>query len=778
MPYNISRRLFFFVLIFSPLAFGAVEPWSLALMETGAAAALFLYIIHSIKQDGVLYQVPGLFFLMLFLGYILFQVVPLPYYVVKFLSPSSFEIQQNAASITGNDSLMTLSVHPGATTAEFFRYSAYAVFYILIVQLFTQKDILRKTIFVIALFAGLLAFSSILQYYLTDNMAFWFREVPENASTMGPYVNRNHYAGLMEMALPLILALFLFYKPRVQETSFFRGIVEILTQEKANIHILIGTCVILVATSIFVCLSRGGIISAGLSLLIFVFLLAKRQMTRKGTVLVFLVTVLLVLSVSWFGWNPVFERFAELQNEQNSFTNGRLNYWRDGLNLTRDFKLTGAGFGTFGDIYPFYQSISEDNFVKHAHNDYIELAAEGGVIAFVLVAGFMGTILRRSYQVFKTRRDAWSIHIYIGAVTGVAALLFHSVSDFNLHIGANGLWFFFLLGLAVSAANTRMRTKQQATKLDQVTSPGVKKAAVVFSAVFLAAVAVFGTTRFLGDFYYANMEDYEISLQTPQEDLKKMRDIASYASLFDPLSAEYAYAKADTSWLLGDREAAEREFFRAIDLNPSNALYHKRYGMFLSHAGEKEKALEPLENSVRYAPVNSDNALEYGALLVYQGRYDKGLQYLKKAVELNKGVTSQVLTTMVISGFSLEQMRRAVPDTPEAAVAFAGFLRDTGEFSEAEAQYLHALDLMESMDDVKPKHLYAVYRFFLKYDGTRKALEVMKRGEAIFPSDPGIKITIGDLYKKQGVLYKATDKYEQALMVDPGNRRALKRLNQ
>ncbi|MFO7868057.1 MAG: O-antigen ligase family protein, partial [Bacteroidales bacterium] len=155
----------------------------------------------------------------------------------------------------------------------------------------------------------------------------------------------------------------------------------------SNYIILAGSLISNVPTSALtgdIGLSPASGISAGLSLLIFVFLLAKRQMTRKGTVLVFLVTVLLVLSVSWFGWNPVFERFAELQNEQNSFTNGRLNYWRDGLNLTRDFKLTGAGFGTFGDIYPFYQSISEDNFVKHAHNDYIELAAEGGVIAFVL----------------------------------------------------------------------------------------------------------------------------------------------------------------------------------------------------------------------------------------------------------------------------------------------------------------------------------------------------------------------------------------------------------
>ncbi|MCF8044606.1 MAG: hypothetical protein K9J83_02005, partial [Desulfarculaceae bacterium] len=354
----------------------------------------------------------------------------------------------------------------------------------------------------------------------------------------------------------------------------------------------------------------------------------------------------------------------------------------------------------------------------------------------------------------------------------------HSFSDFNLHIGANGLWFFFLLGLAVSAANTRMRTKQQATKLDRVTSPALKKTAVVFSAAFLAVAAVITGGRFLGDFYYANMEDYEISLQTPQEDLKKMRDIASYASLFDPLNAEYAYAKADTSWLLGDTVTAAREFVRAIELNPSKAVYYKRYGLFLSQAGERDKALDLLELSIRYDRVASDNALEYGALLINQGKYDKGLRYLKKAVELNKDVISQVLTTMVISGFSLEQMHQAVPDTPESAVKFAEFLYNTGEMEKARRQYLHALDLMETEGEAKRRHLFAIHRFFTRHGKTGEAMDVMKRGEELRPYDPRIKIALGDLYKKQGVLYKAKDKYEQALIVDPGNRRAQSRLNQ
>ena len=136
---------------------------------------------------------------------------------------------------------MTLSVNHKAGLSEFFRYGTYVLFYLLTVQSLKEKDTLQAMTLVIAVFGGLLAFSSILQFYLTKDMALWFRYSPDNSIIVGPYVNHNHYAGLMEMIFPIVLALFFFYRPRIGKTSFFRGIAEILSQEKANIHILIGS---------------------------------------------------------------------------------------------------------------------------------------------------------------------------------------------------------------------------------------------------------------------------------------------------------------------------------------------------------------------------------------------------------------------------------------------------------------------------------------------------------------------------------------------------------
>ncbi len=777
MAEKFSRRLFFFILIFAPLAFGTVEPWSYAVMETAAAAALLLYFIHAARNGTGICEVPGLVFLALFLLFILIQAVPLPSPLVQLISPAAFEIQQNAAFARGGDFWMTLSVHPRATVEAFLRYASYAAFYVLTVQILSYKDMLKKTVIAVTVFGAALAFSSILQLYLTEDMAMWVRHVPENSMIVGPYICHNHYAGLMEMIFPVALALFFFYRPKLGRSSFIRSIIEILGQEKANIHILIGAAALLIGTSIFLSMSRGGIISTCLAFFFFLFLISRRRITRGGTVLTALVVILICLSVSWFGWDAVFERFAQLKNEQGTIENSRFDYWKDSSGIVSDYPAVGAGFGTFADVYRHYQSVDEKSFVNHAHNDYIELAAQGGIIAFLLVAGFIGTVFYKTFRAFSRRRDAYCIYIYTGAVTGVIALLFHSFSDFNLQIGANGLWFFFLLGLAVSAANTRVQLSGNKTMLKTRSFAGGLKGGAVAAGTFLLTVALFFNLSFLvGDFYYSNIEDYEMRLDSPAEDQESVREIAGYASAFDFLNAKYAFKAADAAWLLGRRAEAKEDFLRAVFLNPAKALYYKRYGLFLAQAGQRQEAAEMLGLSVRYDPVSPENALECGALLVAMERDEKGLDCLKKAVSLDTRVTGKVFATLSAAGFEAAEMAAAVPDTPGALAEYAKFLNSIGKADAAEKAYQQALGLMEKGGQFKKWSLYRIYRFYTDRGMTDKAMDVMLRAEKLLPGDAGIKIRLGDLYRKQGILYKAKEKYEAALIADPDSRSAQRRL--
>ncbi|MFO7840431.1 MAG: O-antigen ligase family protein [Desulfosalsimonadaceae bacterium] len=779
MPEKFSKRLFLFALIFAPLAFGTVEPWSCAVMEIAVFAALFLHFLHARQSGEPFCEVPGLFFLGLFLGLFLLQAVPLPALLVRFVSPASFEIQQNAAFARGGEAWMTLSVHPRATVHAFFRYAAYAAFYILTVQLLCRKEMLKKTVSAVTIFGAALAFSSILQLYLTEDMALWVRHVPVNSMVMGPYVCHNHYAGLMEMILPVVLALFFFYRPRLRNPSLVKGVVEIFGQEKANIHILIGAAALLIGTSIFLSLSRGGIVSTCLAFLVFVMLLSRRRITRSGPILFAFVVILIGLSVSWFGWDMVIERFAELRNEQGGIENARLDYWKDAGAAFRDFPAAGAGFGSFADIYRPYQSLGPNHFVDHAHNDYIELAVEGGIMGLLLAAGFLAVVFFKSYRVFAGRRDRFCIYLYIGSITGVVALLLHSFTDFNLQIGANGLWFFFLPGLAVSAANTRMQLGGDATKLKKRLLTGrARRAALAASGVFLALAVLVNFSFMLGDFYYSHIEDYRVEAGAPDADLERVRQIAGYAAMFDPLSAKYPYKAANAAWLQGEREAAEAGFLRAIARNPVSSRYFKRYGRFLSQGGRQEEAERMLELSSSYFPASPENALEYGSLLLLRGKTEKGLRFLRKAASLDADLLGKVFAVLGVEGFSPVEMGAAVPETPAALVRFAGYLSDIGEPEAAESKYRQALELMEAGGEFKRQHLFRVFRFFERRGKDREAMGVMLLAEKLLPRDARVKIKLGDLYRGQGIYYKAKEKYKDALLIDPDNKGAKRRLNQ
>jgi len=765
---NLSKKFFFFVIIFSPLAFGTVEPWSYAVMEISAASGFLLYFIHIYKTDALLYKVPGLLPLLLFLAYILIQIIPLPAQIIRIISPVSYGIQNNALA-------MTISIHPRATFLEFLRYSTYVLFYILSVQLLTHKIMLKKTVLIITVFGSVLAFSSILQLYLTDNLALWFRHTPENAAVMGPYINRNHYAGLMEMIFPITLALFLFHRPRIDDKGTLAAILEILKQEKANIHILIGTGALLIIISIFISLSRGGMISTGAGLIFFLLISLKKKTSKKNLTLIMTLIVVAGLSIAWFGWGPINNRFVKLEAPEGGIYLARFKYWKDSEKIIRDFPVTGSGFGTFADIYRSYQTVDGKNLLEHAHNDYIELAIEGGLPGIILIFSFLFIFFRETYKSFTTRKDAYAIYLYLGSITGMICILLHSLSDFNFHVGANGLWFALSAALAVSASNTRIRVKNVATNLSTVKSRKAGQILPAGAGIIFFLIVLCNISILLAQFYYSHIKKMKISFTTPVEQLEKIEKITRRASWFDPLNAEYIYRLANISWFLHKYDKAEEYYLESISLNPANGSHAKRFGLFLAR-NNKAAAEKVLKQSVKLDIASADNALQYGGLLLNLGRKEQGIKYLKKAVHLDKNMISPVLTTMIASGLSLKEMEHAIPENPESEILFTVFLDQIGETVKAEKRYLKILASLKSGEQIREIDIIRIFRFFMDQGNLFQATKVLKKGETLLPLSATIRIRLGDLYRKQGILFKAREKYEEALLLNPRSRGAKSRL--
>lgn len=768
--------LFVFLLIFSPLAFGTVEHWSLALMETVSFSALVVLLLRSIRDNKApLYQIPGIFPFCLLLLFIAAQLVPLPSGLIRVIAPSTYDLYADTLSPFTPVGWMSLSINKKATLAEFFRIASYGAFYILTIQLLARREYLRRTIMIVVIFASILSFFSILQHILSNNKIYWIRKLTLGGSLFGPYVNRNHYAGLMEMVFPLILSLFLFYKPQVRYSTLREKITRMFNLQKTNIYLLLGFVAVLVATSVFLTLSRTGIVSLSVSLIFFGVMFLFRGADKKQGIIIIAICILVVLSVGWFGWDPIFERFEKIRNPQGDITEQRLIVWKDSGNIIRDYPVFGTGFGTFQYIYPKYRTLKGDALADHAHNDYIELLSNGGIVALLLGGWFFVAVVYRSYAVFRKRHELYCLYLFIASLTGIIAILIHSITDFNLQIGANGLYLAFLSGLAVSAANTRMHEGLNDTYLQRGKFP-VRTGAVI-AVLFLLSCLVYQSGVVAGKVYFSAVKDKKLNAQTDLNGIESVRRKARTASLLDPLNAEYQYALANTERLLSNKDTAFEYYKRAVSLNPTNGEYLQRLGLLLAEQGEYRAADALLRAGISYDINNPARYKRYALWLFARGEKEEGISKMKQAITLEPQKTRDNIALMVLAGLKDVEIEQSLPESAEAYILFARYLHKTHNDVMAEQAYHRAFKYVLGEKPARKSFFQEIYAFHMAKNRFERALEVMLKAKQVFPNDARIWIATGTAYEKAGIRTKAIDEYRAALSLDPKNKEARKKLD-
>lgn len=768
--------IFLFLLIFSPLAFGTVELWSLSVMESLSFSALVFFLAGKKGKGAVcLYEVPGLLPLSLFLGYILLQLVPMPPGLLKIASPGTYALYKETLWSADPSAWGSLSIYKKGTLTEFFRLGSYAAFYVLTVQLLTRKEFLKKTVGTVVLFASALAFFGMLQHFLWNDKIYWVRELTAGGHPFGPYVNRNHYAGFIDMLLPLVVSLFIYYRPRHLSTSLRERAVEVLGNSRTNLHVLLGLSGVLLATSVFLSLSKGGIISLCLSLVFMAGMIRNKDREGRGWVLVVFTLMFVLYSVGWFGWDRIFERFSALRDARGAIAEARLEIWRDSLGIVKDFPLTGTGLGSYLRIYQKYRSITTDSIVDHAHNDYLEGLAEGGAIAVALFGWFVAAALYQAYKGFRRRRDRYSTFLFIGAVSGVVSVLIHSLTDFNLHIGANGLYFFFLIGLAVSAAHTRMHDGLNDTFLGKARPFLLKGLLIPLTAVFIAG-AIFITGILSARFSLLAFAGKNDGPQAAREELLARRNAQNRASLFDPAEGGYPYAAAGMEWSLGNKGAAVEQYRKAVCLDPVNGAYLQALGLHLPKSDDGAGTERLLQSGITCDRMNPSMYKRYALWLISKGEKGKASKYFSAAVALEPMKTREYIALLVLYGWTDSEIRGSLPALVRPHLLFADYLDKTQHQDMADEEYRSALDYVKYEKEPDASYFYPSREYFVRRGMYDDALGVMRKAAETLPNDAGIRMSLAETYEKAGIAYRAAEEYKKTLVLDPGNPSAREKL--
>ena len=391
-------------LIAAPLAFGAVQPWAWAALAVTAVVLLLLWAIAAVRQ-------------------VKLRVAWSPLYV-----PVALFLLLASIQFLGH-----LTFDPFASRESLLKLTTDLLFFFLAGQLLTvAPDGMWRALGLTALtFAVLLALFAILQFFSGPELIYWSVRPRWGGWVFGPYVNHNHYAGLMEMLIPLATAYVLSRQNHDARNTLLRF------------------ALVLLLASVLLSGSRGGLIA----LLVEVLILSAiylRQVPKGGrrsfVLLAGLGIAATLLSFAWMDPGTISRRLATAFQFKHSpevevgFVERKTVAW-DSLRILRDHPWLGTGLGSFENAYPPYQTLASDFVWVHAHNDYAEAVAETGLAGGVLILSALGMFFRLAFGHLRERLTREAGWIQLGTAVGCCGLLVHSFFDFNLHIPANAAWF-------------------------------------------------------------------------------------------------------------------------------------------------------------------------------------------------------------------------------------------------------------------------------------------------------------------------------------------------
>jgi O-antigen ligase len=393
-----------FLLVFAPIARGAVRPWSVAPILLVSYLFVFLWAWR-LNNGGACA-------------------------VVRKTSLDKFIFLFFALAVVSS----IFSVNKFESLNAFLRLLAYVGLYYVVLNDFDPLMRRRLLVWVVATGSAISAYG-LLQYFGRFPHSWWFP--PEFLSAT--YVNHNHFAGYLELVIPVAV-----------------GFLASCPAQRSFRALGLGILVVLFLIAFALTQSRAGWLSLGISLSVMAGIIFKRSGLVKKNLLVFVLICAALFVFSYSAKDVLSRRVkdtkAVFQGEREPSFENRRDIWKATLQMTGANPWAGVGLGAFDTAFYRYRPQEVDTRAVYAHNDYLHMAAEMGILAPFLMLGFLFVVLRAGFR----RAADFSI---LGCAIGILSLSLHGLADFNFHIPAN------MLLLTVYAAFVMRASLDQKDKL-------------------------------------------------------------------------------------------------------------------------------------------------------------------------------------------------------------------------------------------------------------------------------------------------------------------------
>ena len=412
-PSAVNRAVFygvFSLLLFGPLAFGATDPWSILIMEAVAVLLCVIWIVGEVAWGELRIAGSPLFPPMLvFAALVILQLA------------------------TGR------TAYRYETLSGAMLYVAYGLLCFLVVQCLRRTSQVKTLAIAFSAYGFAVAMFALIQSMSANGRLYWVRTPRFGGWIYGPYVNHNHYAGLMEMLAPIPL------------------VFSLTRQARGPRRALAAAAGAVMASTIFLSGSRGGMAAFSIQMAVLAAVLIRRRKGRRTALALGVFLVIVIGLLAWLGGGELTSRMASIHTEARRELSGgmRMGINRDGLKMFARKALLGWGLGVFPDVYPQYRSFYTNFFVNEAHDDYLQLLVEMGALGFATMQWFLLTLYRSAIKKLGKWPEDTNGAVALAAVLGVTGILIHSFVDFNLQIPANAALFYVLC--VVAAMESRFR---------------------------------------------------------------------------------------------------------------------------------------------------------------------------------------------------------------------------------------------------------------------------------------------------------------------------------
>ncbi|MEO8041509.1 MAG: O-antigen ligase family protein [Acidobacteriota bacterium] len=420
--------------VIATLAFGAVDSWTMGLLSVLVAIVAILWLIDAGFTGDFRYSPSKL------------QIPVMALILIGCVQLLPFASRETEGLLSAPLMMQTLSIDPYATRFFLIRLVICFVFFAAALAYIPGASRQTKIAAIVVTFGTLIAFFGILQRLAMPEAIYGLRPTPQ-AIPFGPFVNQHHFAALMEMTSGVALGL-LFGNGASRERK-----------------LLLGLAAGIMGMAIVFTGSRGGVISY-LGVVAFAAVASfaigadsrsqgdsdSRSRSRRNLLVASAAggLVLLVLgSVLFLGGEASLLRGIGLEQTQADVTSGRGHFWQIAWQIFLAHPILGAGFDAFGAAFTRYDSWSGLYRVEQAHNDYLQILADGGILSLGAVLAFIIVLVRDGFAAISRRTVDIRRSVSTGALAGCFGILVHSFFDFPLRTPANAFFFLLLVVLAV-----------------------------------------------------------------------------------------------------------------------------------------------------------------------------------------------------------------------------------------------------------------------------------------------------------------------------------------